>query len=194
MKKEYLTAPNLLSLYRIIVFPLILWFILANNETLFAIFLIINLITDILDGLIARLLKMQTELGAKLDSTGDIGTYILAFIGIFVFKWDVIAPHILPFLVFAGLCIVLVILAWIKFGKVPSFHLYSWKVGGYIQGFFFFTLFAFDFYPVLYYFMTFWSIFAALEHIIIQLIIPQMRSNVKGLYWVLRDHQKRKGQ
>ncbi|WP_371412031.1 CDP-alcohol phosphatidyltransferase family protein [Sphingobacterium sp. HMA12] len=31
--------------------------------------------------LIARLFKLQTEFGAKLDSVADIGTYLMAFMG-----------------------------------------------------------------------------------------------------------------
>ena len=153
-KDKLLTTPNILSLYRIIVFPLILLFIISGRELLFAVFLVISLVTDVLDGLIARRFKLESELGARIDSIGDMGTYTLAFLGIFVFKWDVIAPHILPFLIFAGLCVLLVLTALIKFGRLPSFHLYSWKIGGYIQGLFFVVLFAHGFNPVLYYFMV----------------------------------------
>ncbi len=187
-KNKLLTVPNLLSLYRIIAFPVILWFIIRKNAPLFAIFLIINLISDVLDGLIARIFNMQTELGARLDSMGDTGTYMAGFLGIYVFKWEDIAPHMTPLLVYIGLCVFLIILALIKFGRLPSFHLYSWKIGGYIQGFFFIILFTFGFYLPLYYLMVGWAILAALEHIAIQLIIPQMRSNVKGLYWVLQNN------
>lgn len=186
-RNKLLTLPNLLSLYRIIAFPLILWFIIRKSVVLFAVFLIINLITDVLDGLIARMFNMQTELGARLDSIGDMGTYMLGFLGIYVFKWEDIAPHMTPLLVFIGLCILLVMIALIKFGRLPSFHLYSWKIGGYIQGLFFIVLFTFGFYLPLYYLMVGWAILAALEHIAIQLVIAQMRSNVKGLYWVLQN-------
>ncbi len=187
MKRNHLTIPNFLSFYRIMVFPLILWFIFQENESMFATFLIISLVTDVLDGWIARSFNLQSEFGARIDSVGDQGTYFLAFLGIYVFKWDVIAPHMEPFLLFVVLCVVLILLALLKFGKLPSFHLYSWKIGGYIQGFFFFTLFAFEFYPFFFYFMIIWANLAALEHIVIQLIIPRMRSNVKGLYWVLKE-------
>ncbi len=67
-KKQIFTLPNVLSFYRVLIFPVIFWFILAGKESLFAIFLVINLVTDFLDGLLARALKQQTALGAKLDS------------------------------------------------------------------------------------------------------------------------------
>lgn len=67
-KKKIVTVPNLLSFYRLLAFPLILWLIISGKERLFAIFLIINLVTDFLDGFIARVFNQETDLGAKLDS------------------------------------------------------------------------------------------------------------------------------
>jgi cardiolipin synthase (CMP-forming) len=69
--------------------------------------------------------------------------------------------------------------------------LYSWKIGGYLQGIFFFTVFGFDFYEWYFLFMWTWSVLAFLEHIIIQLLIPEMRANAKGLYWILRERNQR---
>lgn len=130
---------------------------------------------------------METEFGARLDSLADIGTYILAILGVLLFKLDEFQPHLNSFYVFIGFYIASNILSLIKFKRTPSLHLYSWKIGGYIQGIFFFILFVFDFYPGYYYFMIIWGILAFSEHMIIQLILPEMRSNQKGLYWVLKN-------
>lgn len=185
--KNRLTVPNILSAYRIFTFPLILFFAINKQESLFVVFLIINLITDILDGLIARAFNMQTEFGARLDSIADIGTYILAIMGIFIFKAPEFKPYLTSFYVFIFLFLSSNLLSLIKFKRLPSLHLYSWKIGGYIQGFFFFVLFVFGFYLPLYYFMIIWGILAFSEHIIIQLSIKQMQSNLKGLFWVLKN-------
>lgn len=185
--RDKITIPNLLSAYRVITFPLVLYFVIDRQENLFVIMLVTNLITDILDGLIARVFKMQTEFGARLDSIADIGTYILAIAGIFVFKANEFSPYLPSFYVFISLFVLANLLSLIKFGRPPSLHLYSWKIGGYIQGFFFFLLFVSGFYPVCYYFMIIWGILAFGEHICIQLLLRQMKSNVKGLYWVLKD-------
>lgn len=184
--RKRINIPNLLSFYRLLSFPVILFLALAGFQQAFAVMIIINLITDVLDGLLARMLKQQTEFGARIDTIADIGTYILVFLGIWLFKRADFAPHVVSFSVFIGLLVVALGLSLIKFGRFPSLHLYSWKIGGYIQGTFFFTLFAFGFITPFYYIMVYWGIFAFLEHIIIQLIIPEMRSNVKGLYWVAR--------
>lgn len=187
VKKEYINIPNILSFYRLISFPLIMYLAIIGEEKIFVILFCINLITDFLDGIIARVFKMETEFGARLDSLADIGTYILAILGVFLFKLDEFQPHLNSFYVFIGFYLAPNILSLIKFKRTPSFHLYSWKIGGYIQGIFFFILFVFDFYPAYYYFMIIWGILAFSEHMIIQLILPEMRSNQKGLYWVLKN-------
>lgn len=186
-RKKIITIPNLLSFYRIVAFPLILWFIISGKERLFAIFLIINLVTDFLDGLIARLFKQETDIGAKLDSFADDLTYILAFTGLLVFKGEDFMPHLASFIIFMAFLIGSVVVSLIKFKRTPSFHLYSTKISGYIQAGFFICLFTIGFVSLFYYIMIVWGILAATEHMIIQIIIPEMRSNVKGLYWVLKE-------
>lgn len=179
--------PNLLSIYRIIIFPVIIYFIIGGKESLYALFIVINLFTDILDGMLARMLNMKTEIGARLDSMGDNLTYALAFAGILVFKTEEIRPHLFSFITFLNLAIILNIISLIKFKRFSSFHLYSFKIGGYIQGLFFITLFYYQFITPFYYLMITWAIMASLEHITVQLVIPEMKSNIKGLYWVLKD-------
>lgn len=191
LKKEKIyTIPNIISFYRLITFPYVLWLAFSGNEQLFAIFLIINLITDVLDGFIARTFHCETELGARLDSLADIGTYILAIVGVFTFKYADIEPHIVLFSVFISLFFITDIVAIIKFRKFSSFHLYSWKIGGYLQGGFFIVLFSIGFYEFFFYFIMIWGILAFIEHITIQMILVEMKSNVKGLYWVLKEKSR----
>lgn len=187
MRKDIFTIPNLLGFYRLLMFPVILFFIITGKETLFAIFLVINLLTDVADGIIARRFNMVTEFGAKLDSLADNFTYLLAFLGLIFFKLHDFMPHIISFVIWCVLMISVVFVSLIKFKRFTSFHLYSFKIGGYIQGAFFIVLFTYGFVAPFYYFMVTWGILASIEHICIQLIIPEMRSNAKGLYWILKE-------
>lgn len=193
-KKEFWTLPNVVTLYRLLMVPVILYFAISGREKLFAIFFVINLLSDVIDGYIARRFKMETEIGARLDSFADNFNYVLAFIGFFIFKMDDFRNHIVSFMIFIGMLVLTVIVPLIKFRKFPSFHLYTTKIGGYIQGFFFVCLFTFGFIAPFYYFMIVWGILGAIECIAIDLIIPEMRSNVKGLYWVLKERRAEKEQ
>ena len=186
-RSEIFNIPNLLGFYRLLMFPVILYFILSGKETLFAIFLLISLLTDVADGIIARRFNMVTEFGAKLDSMADNFTYLLAFGGLIAFKINDFLPHLLSFGLWFFLLISTVVLSLIKFRRFSSFHLYSFKIGGYIQGAFLIVLFTYGFVTPFYYFMVILGILASVEHICIQLIIPEMRSNAKGLYWILKE-------
>lgn len=191
-KRDYLTIPNLITSYRILASPLILYFIISGNERLFAVFLIINLVSDVIDGYVARRFHMESETGAKLDSFADNFNYLLAFTGLLVFKIDDLRPHLVSFIVFVSMLILTVIVSLIKFRKFPSFHLYTTKIGGYIQGAFFICLFTLGFYAPFWYLMITLAILGSIEHIAIQMLIPEMRSNVKGLYWILKEKQSEK--
>lgn len=184
-----LTIPNILSLYRLVVFPWLMYLIWIESATYFSVLLIISLITDVLDGYIARKYHLQTALGARLDSIADVGTQLAAIIGMLVFKGHAFAEYLPSFYVYIGTLLFCYVLSLIKFGRFPSLHLYSWKIGGYIQGLFFFITFAFDFYAWAYLIMIFWSFLACFEHIVIQLIIKKMLENAKGLYWVLKSRR-----
>ncbi|MBM3453293.1 MAG: CDP-alcohol phosphatidyltransferase family protein [Bacteroidetes bacterium] len=182
--------PNLISLYRLLSFPFLLYLIFTKNEGLFATFLCINLVSDILDGLIARAFKLQTEFGARLDSMADWGTYILAFLGIYQFKMEDHKADFWLLYVFIGLIIFYNLFSFIKFRRLPSLHMFSAKIGGYIQGIYFFSLFAFGYYPPIFYLAMIWGWVSSIEEIIILIYLKKLRSNVKGLYWVLKSGQR----
>jgi len=164
----------------------------SENERLFVIFLIVNLITDALDGIIARTFRMQTELGARLDAFADIGLYISAITGIFVFKAADFAAHFLSLYIYIGAFACSVFISLLKFGRFPSLHLYSSKIGGYLQGIFFFVLFVFGFDMWFYYFVIIWAILAFCEQICVQCVLREPMSNAKGLFWVLKCREKQK--
>ncbi len=189
-KKFPITIPNILSSYRILVFPLLMYFALSGNEKLFAIFLIINLVTDVLDGFIARNFNQQTAIGARLDSIGDIGTYIAAFTGVYVFKWDIISQHSTPIFAFLFFYILFYIVSFMKFKKVPSLHLYSFKTCGYVQGIFFLVLFTTGFQLWFYYLAMAWGIIACIEELIVILVLKELKSDVRSIYFILKEDNK----
>jgi CDP-diacylglycerol--glycerol-3-phosphate 3-phosphatidyltransferase len=187
LKKSFWTIPNILTLYRILVFPLIIIWIFSGRENLVGIFIAINLFTDWLDGIIARALKIQTELGAKMDSWADTGTYICAFLAIYFFKWEEVKPHLLFVYVFLSVWLLSYIIVFIKFKGLIGLHTYLFKATGYVQGAFIIILFLFGFYVWLFYVCMLVGILACIEEIIIFFVLEKPRTNVKGLYWILNN-------
>jgi cardiolipin synthase (CMP-forming) len=182
--ENILNVPNAISFYRLIMFPVILVLALLGREQLFVILLCISLISDILDGFIARTFKQVTRLGAALDNLADIGTYILALYGIFAFRWEDIQPHAWLLYLFLGIFILSYIVAFIRFGKIPGLHLYGAVAAGYIQGVFFFVLFVWGFNLWFYYIAVGWGVLAYIEKIFVLLTIDDIKPGIKGLYWL----------
>ena len=167
-----------------------MWCILKLHRDAFVILLCINLITDILDGLIARLFKLETEFGARLDSIADAGTFILALAGMLVFEYDFVSGHSVFFILLALLYAAGLAVSFIRFGRMPSLHLYSFKISGYLQGIFLFTYFVFGYNALYFGFMMLWSYLAFAEELYILLTIPELRSNLKGIYFMYKKQKQ----
>lgn len=189
MRQNFLfkNIPNILSFYRILALPFLIYSVYYSKDELFILLLSINLISDILDGLIARTFKLETEFGAKLDSVADIGTLLMAFAGMFFLKRDFFDIHAYEFLTIFGFYIAVHVISWLKFRRSPSLHLYSNKILGYIQGIFIFTYFNFGYNSIYFYFMIFASILAYSEEIICILYLKEMKSNVKTFFHLKKD-------
>ncbi len=184
--ESVLNVPNFISLYRLLVFPLIMYLALTGQEKWFVILLCISLVSDVLDGNIARYFKLQTNFGAALDNLADIFTYAMALLGLFIFKWDVIEPHALILYIFLSVFVLSYFVSFFKFGKIPGLHLYSAVSAGYVQSIFFFILFVFGFYPWMYYLAIGWGALAYIEKIMVLFKLDDIKIGVKGLYWLMK--------
>jgi cardiolipin synthase (CMP-forming) len=182
--------PNILSFWRLLTFPVLLWLIYKHNDTAFIILISVNLVTDVLDGLIARLFKLQTEFGARLDSIADITTYIAAFAGLLTFEPEFVTAHKPEFILLLVLWCLAYIVSLVRFRKPPHLHLYSTKISGYLQGIFLFIIFNWEVPAWYFYFMWGFSIVAFLEEVVIVTFIPELRSNAKGMYWMMKEKGK----
>ena len=181
-------VPNILSGYRIVALPFITFCIVYHYRDAFFILIMVNLVTDILDGLIARTFKLETEFGAKLDSTADIGTYLCAIIGFVVMENEFLSKNIIWFYFLIGLYVLAQIISIIKFKRNTHYHLYSNKITGYLQGLFFLFYYLEIYSTPYFYFMMIFSCLAYLESIIVTIFIKKLRSNVKGIYFMLKEY------
>ena len=71
-KKNILTIPNFLSLFRLVLIPVIIW-LYCDRKQYYATVAVIALsgVTDILDGKIARKFNMVSDVGKVLDPIAD---------------------------------------------------------------------------------------------------------------------------
>ncbi len=188
-QENILNVPNLLSFYRLLAIPFIVWSLFEENKTLFIALICINLITDILDGLIARTFNLCTEFGARLDSLADISTFLLSISGFWVFEKLFVLEHQFAFVTLFSFYAIPQLVSLLKFKRPTSFHLYSNKIVGYIQGIFIFTFFVFGYNEFYFYFMVVASCLGDFEVFLLVLLLPKIISNAKSIFSVLKRKQ-----
>lgn len=101
-KNEWLTIPNLLSLFRIMLIPLFVYsYLTANSQEDYFVssaIIVFSGLTDLLDGVIARKYNQITELGKVLDPAADKLTQAaLAFC--LIVTWEYMWIMVLIFLI-----------------------------------------------------------------------------------------------
>ena len=188
-KEKIFNLPNALSFYRLAAIPFIVYCLINENRTLFITLICINLVTDVLDGLIARAFKLCTEFGARLDSLADISTVVLSISGFWVFENNFALEHKTAFLFLISFYAVPQLLSLYKFGRPTSFHLYSNKIVGYIQGIFIFTFFVFGYHQIFFYFMIICSCLADFEVLLLVVYLPKIISNAKSIFTIIEKYR-----
>jgi cardiolipin synthase len=71
LRSDIFTIPNALSLFRILLVPIFLWSLLNHRSLEALIIFFIAGITDLLDGMAARIWHQRSKLGVVLDPAGD---------------------------------------------------------------------------------------------------------------------------
>lgn len=70
-RKEIQTIPNLLSIFRIFLLPIYLYFVLRQSFYIAGAVIVVSGLSDYLDGVIARRYNQVTDLGKVLDPFAD---------------------------------------------------------------------------------------------------------------------------
>ena len=76
--------PNILTIIRFILIPIIFYFVLQDNYIVAVIFLVLSGITDVLDGHIARKYNFITDFGTLFDPLADKLTQIATLLALVI--------------------------------------------------------------------------------------------------------------
>jgi cardiolipin synthase len=89
-----LSIPNLITLARILMVPIIVWAITADHMLLAFVLFVVAGLSDLVDGYLAKRFGMATELGAYLDPLADkamiVAIYVALGIADAIPRWLVI--------------------------------------------------------------------------------------------------------
>lgn len=178
---------NLITLYRTFVFPILVALIFTNQLDVFKWMLIVSFLTDAVDGFLARGYKVNSILGARMDSVGDDLTILAGVLGLVVARPEFLIKHWMVFAIPLFFFFTQLTLALLRYGKASSFHTYLAKGAAILQGFFLCSMFLFE-HPVywLFYITAIVTTIELIEEIIIVMVMPEWKTNVHGLYWVLK--------
>lgn len=184
MADPRLNVPNVVSGVRVLLVPILLWCALHQLSELFLYLLALSLFTDCVDGYLARRLNQCTNLGAKLDSWGDMLTYGSMVLGL-LWLW----PHIFNreswflYLAIASYLVPL-LTSLLKFQELPSYHTWAAKIAAVLMAPAYFLLVLFDL-SALFRMVVIFHIWVAIEEVIITFMLNRGRSNIPTLFHAL---------
>jgi len=184
-KKDFLNPPNIVSLIRVLMAPVLLWLAYSQHITLYFIVLCFTIFTDVVDGFLARNLNMITELGSHLDSWGDFTIYTTMAISAW-WLWPEIIKEEIIYVVAIILSFVLpVIIGLMKFHTLTSYHTWSVKLAVFITLISYIVVFLdWQRWPI--YLAAAVSVFAAIEEILITLILKHEHADVRSVWHALK--------
>lgn len=178
------------SFYRIAAAPfllILLWFL---ERELFTWFLLISYSTDMIDGFLARKLKITSPRGSQLDSFGDQITFIIGLLGLFIFEFEFIKENYILILIAFIPYIIQMLIAFKKYGKATSFHTYLAKFSAFTQAIFILSSMFFGPTYSLFYFMIALGFLETIEEVILIFMFENWVSDIKGIYWALKDKRR----
>lgn len=178
------------SFYRIAAAPLLIFLLWINERELFTWFLLISYSTDMIDGFLARKLKITSPRGSQLDSMGDQITFIIGLIGLFVFEREFINENYILIIIAFVPYIIQMLIAFKKYGKATSFHTYLAKLSAFTQAVFILSSLFFGPNIGLFYFMIGLGFLETFEEIVLIFMYKNWVSDVKGIYWALKDKRR----
>jgi phosphatidylglycerophosphate synthase len=184
-----ITIPNLLSGARLASVPVLLVLAWLGLSGPFLILFVIALLSDMVDGYLARKLNQESEFGARLDSLGDFTLYMSTPLCAWWLWPEIIlreAPYVVAVLTSF---IVPILIGFIKYRRLTSYHTWGAKLSAVLMGVGTFLLFAGG--PVyLFRFSTIILIIAQIEEIAMTFVLREWHADVPSLWHAVRIMRK----
>jgi CDP-diacylglycerol--glycerol-3-phosphate 3-phosphatidyltransferase len=122
-----MNVPNALSCLRIALVPVLLALAWNGQSSAFVVTFAVAALTDALDGWLARRLGQTSELGARLDSIGDITLYFSLPLAAWWLWPDIVRAEANWIAAAAGSVGFAIIVGRLRFRRLPSHHTWAAK-------------------------------------------------------------------
>jgi phosphatidylglycerophosphate synthase len=171
---------NLITAGRIVLAPVLLLLAWQGKDHLFLACLVVSLVSDIVDGQIARRYNLASELGTRLDSWADLLTYAAVPVAIWWLRPDVVTGEKMVFCTAIASYALPLVIGFLKFKRLTTYHTLMARISAYLLGAAIIVLFAHG--PMVPLRIAVGVlVLAELEEIGITLILPEPRSNVRSI-------------
>lgn len=189
-KEDIINLPNLVSCIRILMAPLLFYFAFSQQPYWFLGVLLFAEFTDVLDGFLARILHQKTELGARLDSWGDFIIYSTIAVCAWILWPDIVQQEIFYFIVIVLSFTLPALIGFIKFHRFTSYHTWSVKLAAVITVIAYILLFS-GLLDWPFRLAVLFCLYAAIEQIVITLLMPHQKVNVRSVWQIIKYKQKK---
>jgi cardiolipin synthase len=182
--------PNAITLSRGVGALLLFAAIAGGRERLLAWLLLACLASDFLDGFVARLLRCTSHLGAVLDTMCDIVMHAAAIAGAVIYRPDFLRSNLALIGALALAWPLLLAMELVRYRRPAAFHTYNTKIAAALGGVFVALLLLDAAADWLFYIAAAACAIACVERGLLVLMLPVPRSDLRGLYWVLKERTK----
>jgi phosphatidylglycerophosphate synthase len=180
-----LNLPNFLTGFRFIAAPVLLWLAWSGHGVAFMGLLAVAFLTDMLDGMVARMTGQVTQFGATLDSWADVITYLTIALCCWWLWPEIVHRELFYVGLIIASCLLPALAGILKFGRFTSYHTWGVKIAAASMGL---TLYILFLYGLAWPFRiaAVICILAAIEEIVITWLLPEPESNLRSVWDVLK--------
>ena len=172
--------PNAITIGRLLSTPVLAWLAWNRLEEPFAGLLLVALVSDLVDGWLARRLRLESTNGALLDSVADMALMSVILFAIWPLHPAVYRDHGWPMAAVIALIALGHLAALLRFGRLASFHTRLLRAGIVVFSLFAVVLFLFGFQAWLLYAAIAVCAAGALEQLALVLLLPEWSPNFRG--------------
>ena len=188
---EIYNFPNLVSLLRLLMAPVLVWLALNQQHEWYIFALMFTVFTDLLDGFLARILNQITEMGSHLDSWGDFVVYSVMAFSAWVLWPDIVLAERYSFAIILMSFTLPVMVGLLKFKVLTGYHTWSVKIAVGITIVAYILLFS-GVVDWVFKFAAIVCVYAAIEEIAISFILKRQHVDVRTIWHALRINKQEK--
>ena len=177
--------PNLLSAFRAVSAAVLLVLAWNGATQIFLVLFALGLLSDVLDGVIARRFGVESDFGARLDQWADFALWSTLPLAAW-WLWPEIVLREAPYVGIAIVCLLLpTAIAYAKYRAVPGYHTWTAKLSAVLMGISVPVLLIFDLaWP--FRVAALWQLVCAVDELGITVLLPECRHDIPSVFHALR--------